>query len=95
VRSHYTDGVKIELPPPQSRTLSRLLKSGAFASTLDVLAAGLRLLDKAPSRSQANLAQLHKAVAAGAKQVQARRITPLDSALAARIKQRGRAVLRG
>jgi Arc/MetJ-type ribon-helix-helix transcriptional regulator len=85
--------VTIELPRAQSRTLSRLLKSGAFASPLDVVAAGLHLLDKAASRNQAHLGDLRKAVAAGAKQVQARRITPFDAAAAGRIKQRGRALL--
>jgi Arc/MetJ-type ribon-helix-helix transcriptional regulator len=68
----------IELPPPTSRTLSRILKSGVYSSPAEAVTDGLRLLQE---------------LMAGISQVKARRVSPFDEAAATRVKARGRKLL--
>jgi len=68
----------IELPPPTSRTLSQILKSGAYSSPAEAVTEGLRLLQQ---------------LMAGIRQVRAGKVAPFDEAAAARIKARGRKLL--
>ena len=67
----------VELPPAPSRALSQLMKSGAYASPVEAVAEGLRLLQQ---------------LLAGTDQIRAGKVTPFDAA-AARIKARGRKLL--
>ena len=68
----------VELPAAPSRALSQLMKSGAYASPVQAVAEGLRLLQQ---------------LLAGADQVRAGKVAPFDEAAAARIKARGRKLL--
>jgi Arc/MetJ-type ribon-helix-helix transcriptional regulator len=68
----------VELPPAPSRTLSQLLKSGAYSSPAEAVAEGLHLLQQ---------------LVAGVNQVRAGKVAPFDESAAARIKARGRKLL--
>ena len=65
----------VELPPAPSRALSQLMKSGAYASPVEAVTEGLRLLQQ---------------LLAGTDQVRAGKVVPFDESTAARIKARGR-----
>jgi len=68
----------VELPPAPSRTLSQIIKSGAYSSPSEAVTEGLRLLQQ---------------LLAGVKQVRAGKVSPFDEATATRIKARGRKLL--
>ena len=68
----------VELPPAPSRTLSQLVKAGAYSSPSAAVSEGLRLLQE---------------LLAGVNQVRARKVSPFDEAASARIKARGRKLL--
>ena len=68
----------VELPPAPSRTLSQLIKSGAYSSPSEAVTEGLRLLQQ---------------LLAGVNQVRAGKVSPFDEAAATRIKARGRKLL--
>ena len=68
----------VELPPASSRALSRLLKSGVYATPAEAVAEGLRLLQQ---------------LLAGVGEVRARKLSPFDTSAASRIKAKGRKLL--
>ena len=68
----------VELPPAPSRALSQLMKSGAYASPVEAVAEGLRLLQQ---------------LLAGTDQIRTGKVVPFDEAAAARIKSQGRKLL--
>ncbi len=68
----------VELPPAPSRALSQLMKSGAYASPVEAVAEGLRLLQQ---------------LLAGADQIRAGKVVRFDESTAARIKSQGRKLL--
>jgi Arc/MetJ-type ribon-helix-helix transcriptional regulator len=83
----------IELPPPQTRALNQLLKSGAYSSPAEVLAEGLRLLQSYRADRAKVRAAIRRDILAGVKQIRARRMRPFDDSAVARITAQGQKLL--
>ena len=79
----------IELPPAQSRTLNRLLKSGDYSCAADVIGEGLRLLRVRKSARQRDVDHLRRDINAGIQNIRARKLVPFDRTLVSDIKARG------
>jgi putative addiction module CopG family antidote len=85
--------VTIQLSPAQHKTLSRLLKTGAFTSPEEAVAEGLRLLGERQSAAERELRQLRKDINEGVEQARAGRSAPFDAAAIGRVRAQGRRLL--
>ncbi|MEW6304727.1 MAG: hypothetical protein AB1705_14730 [Verrucomicrobiota bacterium] len=80
----------VDLPPAESKRLSRLVKSGAFATAADALTEGLRLLEERELVRNRPESALRQQVNLGLDEIRQRRLIRFDDALANHIKAKGR-----
>lgn len=66
--------MEIKLTPAQSKLVSRLLKSGHFATSRDVVAAGLRVLAREGKRQRRTEQDTKAKIAAGLRDIEQGRV---------------------